>query len=273
MQLLLPIATTLAALACVHGRVPIPTAPLGFTYGQGSANATVQLDAFVDLLCPDSKAAYPALKQLAETLPNQFLLRFHQFPLPYHHQGFPIAQATHTITHALGRDTFVKWLETVYDVQDEYWNKQTEDMGQKQVTAKIEALAKSTFPSLTDAQWKDGMTGHGGTKRDLDTRTEWKHACTRGISGTPQFLLNDVPINVDTTWTYDDWMGFLEPLLDVQNEATLKVGSNIPPTVEEETTASLNRNSKLPRSSDAASMKWNVAGYVGASLGLGFALY
>ncbi|RHY28820.1 hypothetical protein DYB32_005676 [Aphanomyces invadans] len=117
MHLLLSIATTFAALVSVLAQVPIPTAPLGFTYGNG------------------------------------------------------------------------------------YWNEQTEDMGQKQVTAKIESLAKSTFPSLTDAQWKDGMTGHGGTERDSDTRTEWKHACTRGISGTPQYLLNDVLINAEPTWT------------------------------------------------------------------------
>ncbi|RHY17908.1 hypothetical protein DYB32_010454 [Aphanomyces invadans] len=158
------------------------------------------------------------------------------------------------------------------DIVCRYWNEQTEDMGQKQVTAKIESLAKSTFPSLTDAQWKDGMTGHGGTERDSDTRTEWKHACTRGISGTPQYLLNDVPINAEPTWTFDDWMAFLEPLLHPQNEAAVQLSSNTLPKAQKEhevSTASSRRDAALPASSDFTSKGWDVAGYVGAGLVLG----
>ena len=82
------------------------------------------------------------------------------------------------------------------------------------MTDKIEQLAKATFPKLTDAQWKDGMSGHGKTKRETDSRSEWKHACTRGIYGTPQFLLNDVPINANSTWSAEDWLDFLKPLLN-----------------------------------------------------------
>jgi hypothetical protein len=116
-------ALSLLALAlfypCQHAQVPIPISPPGFTYGKGSANAHIQLDVFVDLLCPDSKAAYPALQDVAANLSsNIFLLRFHQFPLPYHRNAFPIAQASETITHALGKDKFTLWMETVYKVQD-----------------------------------------------------------------------------------------------------------------------------------------------------------
>ncbi|RHY55636.1 hypothetical protein DYB38_003133 [Aphanomyces astaci] len=270
MQLLLPIVSTLAAVACVvDAQVPIPSKPLGFTYGNGSADAAVQLEVFFDLLCPDSKAAYPALQQLAGNLSSsQFRLRIHQFPLPYHHQAFSIAQASRTITHALGQDKFATWLETVYDVQDQYWNKQTENLGQKQVTAKIEALAKSTFPALTDAQWKDGMTGHGGTERDSETRTEWKHACTRGISGTPQYLLNDVPINAESTWTYDDWVAFLKPLLHPQVDNAVSLSSNTPTDAQqrhEVSTASTGGNElEAPIANN-----WAVAGYIGAGAVLG----
>jgi hypothetical protein len=70
-----------------------------------------------------------------------------------------------------------------------YWNEVTKDMGQAQVTEKIRQLAMTTFPELTDTAWREGMTGHGGTERDSDTRTAWKYACTRGISGTPMFLV------------------------------------------------------------------------------------
>ncbi|OQR83001.1 hypothetical protein ACHHYP_15253 [Achlya hypogyna] len=209
------VLVTMAAAATMGvAQVPIPASPPGFTYASGSAEAHIQLDMFIDLLCPDSKAAYPALQQVVANLSStDFRLRFHQFPLPYHHNAYSFAQASRTITHALGEDKFTRWMETVYAHQDAFWNKQTETLGQKQVTDQIGQLAKKTFPELTDAQWAEGMTGHGGTQMDVDTRTEWKYACTRGISGTPMYLLNEVPFDADASWTYDDWMKALKPLL------------------------------------------------------------
>ncbi|KAF0735199.1 hypothetical protein Ae201684P_002648 [Aphanomyces euteiches] len=196
-------------------QVPVPPTPPGFTIGHGSASANVQLEVFVDLLCPYSKMAYPALKQLVQhESPDRFRLRVHQFPLPYHHQAFSVAQASETISFALGRETFETWMEAVFEEQDSFGNKVTENQGQKNVTAQIHALAKKTFPNLTDAQWADGMTGHGGTDRDDDTRVAWKYACSRGISGTPMFLLNAVAIDADPAWTYHDWIEFLKPFLD-----------------------------------------------------------
>ncbi|KDO34647.1 hypothetical protein SPRG_00709 [Saprolegnia parasitica CBS 223.65] len=223
-RLLLALAT---AVGLATAQVPIPASPPGFTYAQGSADAHIQLDMFIDLLCPDSKAAYPALQQVAANLSSSaFRLRFHQFPLPYHHNAYSFAQASRTIAHALGDDTFTRWMEAVYANQDAYWNKATETLGQKQVTAQIGALAKKTFPELTDTQWAEGMTGHGGTQMDVDTRTEWKYACTRGISGTPMYLLNEVPFDADASWTYDDWMKALAPLLSgaetIKNDANVR---------------------------------------------------
>ncbi|CAK4685447.1 hypothetical protein LEN26_005648 [Aphanomyces euteiches] len=234
--LLTIVALLATSCSTVQGQVPIPVTPPGFTYGDGSADAPIQLEVFVDLLCPDSKAAHPGLKDLAARLsPEKFRLRIHQFPLPYHQQAYSFAQASQTITHALGADKFTKWLEAVYDVQDQYWNLQTENLGQKQVTEKIEQLAKATFPQLTDAQWKEGMSGHGGTKRDSDTRSEWKHACTRGISGTPQYLLNDVAIEADSKWTADDWLKFLKPLLHGESDVlALSAKNPVNPIVHQE---------------------------------------
>ncbi|KAF0694159.1 Aste57867_14946 [Aphanomyces stellatus] len=256
-----PLAIFAAAASSVQAQVPIPKAPLGFTYGNGSATAPVQLEVFFDLLCPDSKAAYPGLQDLAAKLsPQQFRLRIHQFPLPYHQQAYSFAEATRTITHALGDQAFTPWLEAVYGVQAQYWNEATENLGQKQVTDRIRKLAKATFPRLTDAQWKAGMSGHGGGPRDSDTRTEWKHACTRGISGTPQYLLNDVPIEADSTWTAAQWLDFLKPLLHV-DAAVVAMSAKAAPADDTTTTTE-------------STSAWHVAAYVvgGAAAGVGAVL-
>jgi hypothetical protein len=45
-------------------------------------------------------------------------LKFVLFPLPYHQHAFAVAEATNTIVDALGQETFIPWLETMYQNQD-----------------------------------------------------------------------------------------------------------------------------------------------------------
>jgi hypothetical protein len=220
-------AVAISALLCaVSAQLPIPGKPPGFTVGLGSADAGVQLEAFVDLLCPDSRSAYPGLKKLAEHYESQqFRVKFVLFPLPYHQHAFAAAEAAFTITSALGDDQFTPWLETIYANQDIFWNKQTKDLTPVQVTKKLHALAKKAFPVLTDEQWEKGMTGYGGTDADERTREAWKYACSRGKSGTPLYNLNGVPFDADATWSFDDWLKVIDPLVKanepVVNEVAL----------------------------------------------------
>ncbi|RHZ10326.1 hypothetical protein DYB31_001956 [Aphanomyces astaci] len=215
MLMLLPLMT----LAAVQ--VPLPSSPPGFTIGKGCLNSSVQLDVFMDLLCPFSKDAFRGLKRLVHHLsPSDFRLRVHQFPLPYHQQAYSVAQASETIVFALGRDSFETWMDAVFVNQDSFGNKATELAGQAAVTDQLAQLAYDTFPNLTTAQWTDGMSGYGGTERDADTRVAWKYACSRGITGTPTFLLNDVVVDdPDLDWTLTDWLAYLQPYLQVGNRA------------------------------------------------------
>jgi protein-disulfide isomerase len=60
----------------------------------GDADAAIKLEAFVDLQCPDSKAVWPILLQLAKHYgPHKLQLVATLFPLPYHHNAFFAAQA------------------------------------------------------------------------------------------------------------------------------------------------------------------------------------
>ncbi|KAG7387426.1 hypothetical protein PHYPSEUDO_014189 [Phytophthora pseudosyringae] len=192
----------------------IPRRPPGFTLGDGSADAGVQLESYIDLLCPDSKSAYPGLKKLAEHYETDELrVRFVLFPLPYHQHAFATAEAAFAITTALGDKSFTKWLETIYTNQDIFWNKATKDLSPVQVVGKLKTLAQKTFPSLTDKQWDELMTGYGGTDVDDHTRESWKYTCSRGMSGTPMYTLNGVPFEADADWTFEQWFKVIDPLV------------------------------------------------------------
>lgn len=94
-----------------NSTIPISNTPSGFhndcTYNQ------VVLDMFVDLLCPDSKKSHFVLKKALGAFPK-VCLRYHLFPLPYHHNAFMVAQSAYTITSALGNDQFTIWAEAMY---------------------------------------------------------------------------------------------------------------------------------------------------------------
>ena len=65
-------------------QIPIPDRPLGFPYGP-EANSLVELDAFLDLACPDSRDAWPTLRQVADHYGvSNLRLNILMFPLPFH---------------------------------------------------------------------------------------------------------------------------------------------------------------------------------------------
>ena len=71
----------------------------------------------------------------------------------------------------------------------------------------------ATFPQLTEQAWNEGMTGYGGTAMDAQTRVAWKYACSRGVTGTPVFFVNGVPVAADAEWTVEQWVNVIDPLV------------------------------------------------------------
>jgi hypothetical protein len=100
-----------------------------------------------------------------------------------------------------------------------FWNKATKDKSPVQVVQKLKTLAQKTFPSLTDKQWDEQMTGYGGTDVDDHTRESWKYTCSRGMSGTPMYTLNGVPFEADADWTFEQWFKVIDPLVKANKPA------------------------------------------------------
>ena len=53
-------------LGVVVAQVSVPNRPNGLAYMKGDSSAPVQIDLFVDLMCPDSKLVFPVLLKVAE---------------------------------------------------------------------------------------------------------------------------------------------------------------------------------------------------------------
>ena len=52
-----------------------------------------------------------------------------------------------------------------------------------------------------------------GNAYDSGLRARWKYGCSRGVFGTPQFMVNGVMLAAQPTWTVKDWRAVIDPLI------------------------------------------------------------
>ncbi|XP_048750376.2 uncharacterized protein LOC125662244 [Ostrea edulis] len=199
------------AIFCLTAaQVPIPKRKLGYVFGEVKGLTAVNVDAFMGPLCPDSKQTFPTLLQLASHYgPGVLTLRMHMFPLPYHRNSFLVAMGSEIVNQAFNSTLGVyNWTGTIYEKIDSLSNTATKSMSEIQVISMLSDIAaglgihKTTFIQ----KMADPMI-------DEDARVEWKYTCTRGISGTPMFTVNDVIVQADASWSLDDWKKVIDPLL------------------------------------------------------------
>lgn len=193
--------------------VPVPARPEGFYYaneGGESPSAKVQLTIFIDLLCPDSRDAWPVMKEVTSHYNRtDVALRVILFPLPYHHNAFLASQA------ALGYgsqfpDRFFDFVEKQFALQPRYSNAQTNELTAEKIIASL--VADAVGLGANGDEMKEAMS-YGGPY-DAALRTSWKYACSRGVSGTPVFLVNDVMVDATPEWKLSDWKALIDPLLN-----------------------------------------------------------
>ncbi|VDI68891.1 Hypothetical predicted protein [Mytilus galloprovincialis] len=193
----------------------VPPRPLGFIYGARSTNsALVEFDVYMGPLCPDSKAAFPTMVKLADHYgPDKLRFRMHLFPLLYHRNAFLVAMGTHSVDKMTNKNMTFIWAQNVYSHLDIFYDKTlTED----QVILKMIELAKSM--GLPEVEFKQLVTNSG---INHECRVEWIHGCSRGITSTPTFMINDVVVAEDdqANRSEADWIKIIDPIL---NQVQLK---------------------------------------------------
>ncbi|HXZ80491.1 MAG TPA: DsbA family protein [Terriglobales bacterium] len=86
--------------------------------GRGPADASVTIVEFGDLQCPACKRAQPIIQKLLAETPNSRLV-FQQFPLTQIHKWALTAAKYSECVARQSNDSFWKYVDTVYDRQDE----------------------------------------------------------------------------------------------------------------------------------------------------------
>lgn len=165
--------------------------------------------------CPDCAAAFPTVygQVLPHYGPDKLYFVLHLFPLPYHLMAFTVAQSALVVQNINGTDAAaLAWSNWMFANQDKYENNGT--MSTTQVTSMLAADVQSVM-GISQAQFLQGMND---PDLNENTRIGWKYGCSRGTTGTPNFMVNGLQVAADETWTLSDWEQLLDPLYQTAEE-------------------------------------------------------
>ncbi|CAF2781384.1 unnamed protein product [Rotaria sp. Silwood2] len=127
------------------------------------------------------------------------------------------SQGLHVIANVTNRNLDAIYLYTtkVFENQTTWYNDATKSMTIPQV---IDSLA--TFVNQIGLVSKDKfMVGMMSDDINDETRISWKYACSRGVVGTPTFLINGVITSAGPSWSLSDWKSVIDTIL-ATNENT-----------------------------------------------------
>ncbi|XP_065843149.1 uncharacterized protein [Oscarella lobularis] len=195
----------LAFVPIIASQTHVPARPTGYTLQQGS---TIVLEAYYDLLCPDSKASWPTLQKLMTQYKSQLTVILHLFPLPFHHDAFFATQAAETViaTHPSAYKDFVSLMFE----QQEKMKAGAVNMTEPQVMNLIAQIVESGKLGITAKEIASGFTNDSITETAI---LAWKTASQRGINDTPSFVVNRILVAEAENFDMEDWVKFIENLL------------------------------------------------------------
>ncbi len=199
----------------MNAQAPIPSGGLD-GYRIGNADAPIQLEVFYDLICPDSKDSWKAMKDVMSHYgPDKLGFTMHRFPLPYHHNAFYAWQGggyLDSVNSSLMWDWVEQFFGEGFPNQSNFTNAETDDMTQQDVIQAMGRMAElATKGAVSTSDFVNGLSY--GNEFDAGCRTSWKYGCSRGVTGTPVWLVNGVQVGADPLWTLKQWIALLDPVI------------------------------------------------------------
>jgi len=181
-------------------------------YSRGSDNPILHIEAYYDLLCPDSQNQWnilePLLKNTYHITTNQ-TLRFtiHLIPLPYHLHAHPMIQGAKIIAanQATSNDIYT-YFDVVFKNQAEYGTNATLEKSQQQVFESLTQKVVQALPYTSPYFLNDLAPGNNF---DTQARVSWSYAMYNRVTGTPMFFANGVAINGAINYVELDWIKFI----------------------------------------------------------------
>ena len=189
--------------------IPIPKRPSG--YVKGAANASLQIEAFVDIQCPYSKKAWPTLLAMSDQYgPEKVQLRVQLLSMANHRQSWDVTKAIFAVAGADSK-LFFPLATFLYERQEQFFNgvfKQRTELDLYDLIVRL----------LTEYGYQTDRTEFINRLESDDVfaaaKIPSRIAFSRGVWSTPTFVINGAEATqISSSSTPDDWNKVLEPLL------------------------------------------------------------
>ncbi|KAI3419842.1 Thioredoxin-like_fold domain-containing protein [Psidium guajava] len=188
----------------------------GFVYTDHPVDSdTVVLEAFLDPVCPDSRDAWPPLKQALQHYGPRVWLVVHLLPLPYHDNAYVASRALH-IVNSLNTSATFHLLEMFFKQQERFYNDQTKNMSRAAI---VNSIVKFAAQVVGNSYYSSIASGFNDPQTDLKTRVSFKYSTSKGVYATPSFFLNGFLLpDAGSPIDYNGWRRFIDPLIAAQGQ-------------------------------------------------------
>lgn len=195
----------------VSGQTLPPAKLDGFVYGKHRVDFdSILIEAFFDPVCPDSRDAWPALKQALSYYGHRVYLVVHLLPLPYHDNAFAASRALHIVNNQNTSATF-PLLEAFFKRQTQFYNAQTHKLSRAAVVNEIVEFASKAVGESYHVTLESGFNDR---KTDLKTRVSFKYSTSRGVYATPTFFVNGFQLpDAGSPLDFNGWKKLIDPLI------------------------------------------------------------
>uniref|UniRef100_A0A2P2MZN6 Uncharacterized protein LOC105109908 n=1 Tax=Rhizophora mucronata TaxID=61149 RepID=A0A2P2MZN6_RHIMU len=196
----------------VQGQSLPPATYDGFVYqNRRGGSDSILIEAFFDPLCPDSRDAWPPLKQALRYYGSRVWLVVHLLPLPYHDNAFAASRALH-IVNGLNTSFTFPLLEQFFAHQERFYNNETVNLSRhavvKEIVDFVTAKVGNSYLGVIESGFND-------TKTDLKTRISFKYSTSNGVFATPTFYVNGFVLpSAGSPLEYNGWRETIDPLIN-----------------------------------------------------------
>ena len=153
--------------------IPVPAATAAPS--QGPANAPVVIQVFSDFQCPFCSRVEPTVHQFMEQYAGRVRMIWRNYPLPFHQNAMPAAEAASEVFHQRGAEAFWAYHDALFQNQGDL-SRET-----------IERLAQAV-PGINMTAFRAALDNH---THQAEVQADIAAVTTAGAQiGTPSFFIN-----------------------------------------------------------------------------------
>jgi len=192
----------------------LPKQRLGHRCGTPGAN--VEVEYFLDLMCPFSKKSLILLHdQLLQKYGDKVLFTVHLFPQPWHAQGVWVLETAIAVGKIAGNDAQFSYIRKFYDHQNEFNDASVFSKSREQVYNELAQFAAKETGISVDEIKKRIIPNLPDTNAVIaDVKAAVKYGRKRAMHVTPTVFVNGIEAtDHQSSWTITEFSNMLDPLL------------------------------------------------------------